>query len=196
MIFSYILLAKNERTFLPGQLYTSSLTSMHLSHHERTSRREKRVVAAGTTVSFGRFPWLFSEKAVPLRPIRARARAQIIIYVRARTFNYSSFASMLTSCNTKPQRGVTRVASHFNGWYKAARKKRAFRYATSNPCRVPTARYPSTSSLPAIEMAGYHCLMPTASQAKLELIIWHSTAKLHLTHDDQVAFGAVRQSHI
>ena len=60
----------------------------------------------------------------------------------------SSFASMLartlfastlrrTSCNTKPQRGVTRVASRFNGWYIAARKKRAFRYATSNPCRVP-----------------------------------------------------------
>ena len=113
----------------------------------------------------------------------------------------SSFANMLartlfastlrrTSCNTKPQRGVTmvlevssvpsgRAASRFrsalcdasrlkNGWYKAARKKRAFRYATSNPCRVPTARYPLTSSLPAIEMAGYHCQMPTASLAKLE----------------------------
>ena len=44
---------------------------------------------------------------------------------------------MLTSCNTKPQRGVTMVASRFNGWYKAAIKKRAFRYATLNPCRVP-----------------------------------------------------------
>ena len=121
------------------------------------------------------------------------------------------FASTLrrTSCNTKPQRGVTmvlevssvplgRAASRFrsalcdasrlkNGWYKAARKKRAFRYATSNPCRVPTARYPSISSLPAIEMAGrstlvasylknhrqmptaslagYHCQMPMASLA-------------------------------
>ena len=32
---------------------------------------------------------------------------------------------MLTSCNTKPQRGVTMVASRFNGWYKAAIKKRA-----------------------------------------------------------------------
>ena len=79
---------------------------------------------------------------------------------------------MLTSCNTKPQRGVTMVASCFNGWYKAARKKRAFRYATLNPCRVPKARYPLTSSLPAIEMAGRstlvasylknHCQMPTA----------------------------------
>ena len=77
----------------------------------------------------------------------------------------SIFACMPTSCNTKPQRGVTMVASRFrsalcdasrlkNGWYKAAIKKRAFRYATLNPCRVPTARYPSTSSLPAIEMAG------------------------------------------
>ena len=80
----------------------------------------------------------------------------------------SSFASMLTSCNTKPQRGVTMVASRFNGWYKAVRKKRAFRYATSNPCRVPTARYLLTFSLPAIEMAGYHCLMPMASLPKLQ----------------------------
>ena len=95
VIFSHILLAKNERTFLPGQLYTSSLTSMHLSHHERASRSEKRVVAAGTTVSFGRFPWLFSEKAVPLRPIRARARAQII-YGRARTFNYLAQSGKIT----------------------------------------------------------------------------------------------------
>ena len=86
---------------------------------------------------------------------------------------------MLTSCNTKPQRGVTMVASRFNGWYKAAIKKRAFRYATLNPCRVPTARYPLTSSLPAIEMAGRstlvasylknHCQMPTASLPKLKL---------------------------
>ena len=78
---------------------------------------------------------------------------------------------MLTSCNTKPQRGVTMVASRFNGWYKAAIKKRAFRYATLNPCRVPTARYPLTSSLPAIKMAGYHCQMPTASLPKLQLLI-------------------------
>ena len=78
---------------------------------------------------------------------------------------------MVTRWNTKAQRGETIVASRFNGWYKAARKKRAFRYATSNPCRVPTARYPLTSSLPAIEMAGYHCQMPTASHAKLEILL-------------------------
>ena len=82
-------------------------------------------------------------------------------------YSNSSFANMPTSCNAKPQRGVTMVASRFNGWYIADRKKRAFRYATLNPCRVPTARYPSTSLLPAIEMAGYHCLMPTASLATI-----------------------------
>ena len=58
-----------------------------------------------------------------------------------------------------------RAASHFrsalcdasrlkNGWYAMAIKKRAFRYATMNPYRVPTARYLLTSSSPAIEMAG------------------------------------------
>ena len=82
-------------------------------------------------------------------------------------------------CNTKPQRGVTMVASRFNGWYIADRKKRAFRYATSNPCRVPTARYPLTSSLPAIEMAGYHCLMPTASLATIVRCLRHHLRNLY-----------------
>ena len=42
---------------------------------------------------------------------------------------------------SQPRRGVTVVASHFNGWYKGTIEKRAFRYATAfNPCRVPTAR--------------------------------------------------------
>ena len=53
-----------------------------------------------------------------------------------------------------PQRGLTMLASHFNGWYAMAIKKRAFRYATMNPYRVPTARIPITDTLPAIEMAG------------------------------------------
>ena len=112
-----------------------------------------------------------------------------ILLSRIRELENSSFACMLartlfastprrTSCNAKPQRGVTKVASRFNGWYIAARKKRAFRYATSNPCRVPTARYPLASSLPAIEMAGRStlvasylknpCQMPTASLEELE----------------------------
>ncbi len=77
-----------------------------------------------------------------------------VMSLRNGIISHLSFGSMLTSCNTKPQRGVTMVASRFNGWYIAAIKKRAFRYATLNPCRVPTARYPLTSSLPAIEMAG------------------------------------------
>ncbi|MBQ3630637.1 MAG: hypothetical protein II949_05325 [Prevotella sp.] len=43
-------------------------------------------------------------------------------------------------------------------------EKRAFRYATaSDPCRVPTARLLHRHLLPAIAMAGYHCLMPMAS---------------------------------
>ena len=70
---------------------------------------------------------------------------------------------MLKSYKTKPQRGLIEVASHFKGWCQMAMKMRAFRYATSNPYSVPTARYPFTITLPAIEMAGYHYLMPTAS---------------------------------
>ena len=57
----------------------------------------------------------------------------------------SSFASMLartlfastlrrTSCNTKPQRGVTMVASRFNGWYKAASYQPLKRLATIVRC--------------------------------------------------------------
>jgi len=68
----------------------------------------------------------------------------------------------------KPQRGLigvlevsseqARAASHFNGWYQMAMKMRAFRYATSTPYHVPTARYPLTIPLPAIEMAGRSAL--------------------------------------
>ena len=69
----------------------------------------------------------------------------------------STFASMLKSCKTKPQRGLIGVASQFIGWYQMAMNMRAFRYATSNPYRVPTARYQP------LKMAGYHYLMPMAS---------------------------------
>ena len=79
---------------------------------------------------------------------------------------FSSFASMSTHCNSKPRRGMIRVlegssvplgraASQFIGWYAMARKSRAFRYATTDPSRVPTARIPLTGTLPAIKMAGY-----------------------------------------
>ena len=63
----------------------------------------------------------------------------------------------------QPRRGLIGVASHFNGWYQMAINKRAFRYATTSPYRVPTARRLFAIMLPAIEMAGYHYLMPTAS---------------------------------
>ena len=62
----------------------------------------------------------------------------------------------------QPRRGEIRVASHFNGWYDVPKGMRAFRYATSNPYRVPTARNSIYTTIPAI-MAGYHYLMPTAS---------------------------------
>ena len=58
---------------------------------------------------------------------------------------------MLKSCKTKPQRGLIGVASQFIGWYQMAMNMRAFRYATSNPYRVPTARIHLTTTLPAIE---------------------------------------------
>ena len=70
---------------------------------------------------------------------------------------------MTSNSSKKPQRGLTGVASHFNGWYNEPKGMRAFRYATSNPCRVPTARIRLTATKPAIKMAGYLCQMPTAS---------------------------------
>ena len=71
---------------------------------------------------------------------------------------FSSFASMSTHCNSKPRRGMIRVASQFIGWYAMTRKTRAFRYATTDPYRVPTARIPLTETLPAIKMAGRSAL--------------------------------------
>ena len=67
---------------------------------------------------------------------------------------------MPTLCNSKPRRGKIRVASHFNGWYAMVRKTRAFRYATMNPYRVPTARILLTLTLPANELAGYPYYAP------------------------------------
>ena len=75
---------------------------------------------------------------------------------------------MLMSRNSKPHRGLIGVASHFNGWYAMTRDTRAFRYATTNPYRVPTARIPFATPLPANELAGYPYQMPMALLAKLE----------------------------
>ena len=41
-------------------------------------------------------------------------------------------------------------------------KTRAFRYATTDPSRVPTARILLNNLLPANELAGYPYQMPTA----------------------------------
>ena len=70
----------------------------------------------------------------------------------------------MTECS-RPRRGMIMVASHFNGWVKEKMGKRAFRYATiiggvSRTYGTPAyAKY----AIPAIEMAGYHYQMPTAS---------------------------------
>ena len=68
---------------------------------------------------------------------------------------------------SQPRRGMTMVASRFNGWNnETVEDKRAFRYATRTAyCRVPKGTLAAHRHLPAIEMAGYHCLMPTASTA-------------------------------
>ena len=67
----------------------------------------------------------------------------------------------------KPQRGLTGVASHFNGWVREEEGQRAFRYATISGGMSRTYGTPvaPTIGAPAIEMAGYLCLMPTASWA-------------------------------
>ena len=97
---------------------------------------------------------------------------------------------MLTSRKSKPQRGLIGVASHFNGWYKTAMNMRAFRYATSNPYRVPKGTHPLTITLPAVlevssvsssraQTAGYPYQMPTASLPKLELMYIHVTIDIY-----------------
>ena len=70
---------------------------------------------------------------------------------------------MESNSKEKPHRGMTMVASHFNGWYDDPDGMRAFRYATLNLCRVPTARYLLSATVPAVETAGYLRQMPTAS---------------------------------
>ena len=88
---------------------------------------------------------------------------------------------MLIRCEPKPQSGLTlvlrsveatrgRAASHSYGWLNGGNIKHAFRYATANDIAYLKARYPLTCTLPAIGMAGYQCLMPTASLAKLQLM--------------------------
>ena len=57
---------------------------------------------------------------------------------------------MTSNSGKKPQRGLTEVASQFIGWYNEPKGMRAFRYATSNPCRVPKGTLCLTATKPAI----------------------------------------------
>ena len=82
-------------------------------------------------------------------------------------------AGTMTECS-QPQRGMTMVASHFNGWVKDVNGKRAFRYATISGGVSRTYGTPAYAkyAIPAIlgrakrqsrgEMVGYPYQMPTA----------------------------------
>ena len=60
---------------------------------------------------------------------------------------------------------MTGVASRFNGWiFDADGGTRAFRYATTDgESRTYGTPAIATDCIPAVETAGYYCLMPTAS---------------------------------
>ena len=71
-----------------------------------------------------------------------------------------------TTRSQMPQRGTTMVASRFNGWEATAKK--GMRAVGTRPNtrhgRVPKGTLTAdAASVPAIEMAGYPCQMPTAS---------------------------------
>ena len=64
----------------------------------------------------------------------------------------------------QPHRGVTAVASRFNGWERGGKGKACRRYATFHVLLSRTyGTLVSATDIPAIEMAGYHCRMPLAS---------------------------------
>ena len=60
---------------------------------------------------------------------------------------------------------MTLVACHFNGWCMVLQGKRAVGTRLANAfCRVPKGTLcTAADDIPAIEMAGYPCLMPMAS---------------------------------
>ena len=87
----------------------------------------------------------------------------ICIIISTNMINNSSFASMKTR-SQQPCKGMTEIASRFNGWDKNAKRMRAVgtRLATSFVAYLqgtPAAHL----RLPAVKTAGYHCQMPTAS---------------------------------
>ena len=66
-----------------------------------------------------------------------------------------------------PRMGLTAVASRFNGWETAENGGRAVgTRPTRHPGRVPKGTPMAAIPVPAIEMAGYPCQMPTASAAQ------------------------------
>ena len=94
--------------------------------------------------------------------------------INGKRLSNPSFSSVVTSCKHSAPEGLDKGSQPFQRLvYRWDNGVRAFRYATSNPYRVPTARLLLTSSLPAIGMAGYHCLMPTASTcSELAKLLW------------------------
>ena len=78
----------------------------------------------------------------------------------------------MTECS-RPRRGMIMVASHFNGWVKKVKGKRAFRYATisgSVSRTYGTLAY-DKYAIPAIEIAGYPYQMPMASPVRVDFPI-------------------------
>ena len=95
----------------------------------------------------------------------------------------------------KPRRGMTKVASRFNGWYSGDGYKRAFRYATTTLwCRVPKGTLSTDTDKPAIEMAGCRCLMPTASAVRnlLNLYFYSHAEALSFSQSQQFLNGVNR----
>ena len=67
-----------------------------------------------------------------------------------------------TSAAAKPHRGMTMVASRFNGWFKGIQGNACRRYATTAlDCRVPKGTLvPAAYNAPAVKTAGYLCQTP------------------------------------
>jgi len=58
----------------------------------------------------------------------------------------------MESSSAKPCRGMTAVASRFNGWYAMTVKTRAFRYATkATNGRVPKDTHACVAYVPAVK---------------------------------------------
>ena len=79
-------------------------------------------------------------------------------------YNFIQVSQVMDSSEANPRRGMTMVASHFNGW-EGTTGWRMRAVGTQHPSasgRVPKGTLFTADNIPAIEMAGYHCQMPTA----------------------------------